>query len=194
MTEQIDDTCIKFNKKSWHYRLVSYVFGKYWYSTQDYVHGKWVNKKFDTSLCTYFWTVVLCGLIFPFKAIWNNLPYAITDHEDICKAVLLWAIGSAGLHWFLMYQIPVRDITTDMWYLGFVIFFGGIGVALTVVGILALIFKLNDIVDQYVKKKAEEENTVKIPKASLLTEFLKAKKNKVCPCIKFVEEEENKIE
>jgi len=185
--------CIKFNKKSWHYRLVKYVFGKYFFSGQEYVNRKWVDKGYDTSLCEYFWTVVLCGLIFPFKAFWNNLPYAITDHADTCKAVLLWAIASAGLHYFLMYQISIKEITTDMWYLGFVIFFAGIGVSLAVIGFLALIFKLNEKVDKYVKKKAEEENTVKISKPSLLTEFLKAKKNKVCPCIKFVEEEKNEV-
>jgi hypothetical protein len=181
--------CLKFNRNSWHFRIVTFIFGKYWFSSFDYrTHNE---KGFDTSLCSYFWTVVLCTFLFPFKFVWNKIPNKITDHEDTCKAVLLWALASAGLHYFLIYQISIKEINSDMWYFGFVLFFGGIGVALGGIGIIALIFKLNDKVDKYVKKKAEEENTVKISKPSLLVEFLKAKKNKVCPCIKFVDEGNN---
>lgn len=186
--EQDVNGCLKFNKNSWHFRLVRFVFGKHFFSGRKYDHGKWIEQGFDTSLCEYFWTVVLCSLIFPFKGFWEILPYGVKQHEDIIKVLLIWLIISAIVHAFVVFKgIGVPEF--QVWYLGIVIYFGGIGVALGGIGILTVIFKMNDAVDEYVKKKAEEKNTVKIPKPSLLVEFLKAKKNKVCPCIKFVDEE-----
>jgi hypothetical protein len=189
MTEQ--NGCIKFNKKSWHYRVVVFYFGKYFFNSKRYVHGDWIEKGYDTSLCEYFWTVVLCCFIFPFKGIWHILPNIMTDHEDIAKAVILWAICSAFLHYFLVYQFSIKEINSDMWYLSIIIFFGGIGIALGIVGLLAVVFKANEVFDNYVKKKQEEKKPHQPSKPSLLVEFLKANKKKVCPCVKFVDEEEN---
>ena len=71
MTTEEIDACINFNKNSWHYRLVIFVFGRYW--QYDYNNA----GKFDTSLCTYMRHVVGAMFIFPFKGIWHILPYRV---------------------------------------------------------------------------------------------------------------------
>ena len=186
--EEKTNGCIKFTKNTWHYRLVIFVFGKHYFSGEKYYKGKWIKQGYDTSLCEYFWTVVLCSLIFPFKGFWEILPYGVKQHEDIIKVLLIWLIISVIVHAFVVFKgIGVPEV--QVWYLGIVIYFGGIGVALGGIGILAVIFKMNDAVDDYYKKRKESKHDEKESKPSLLVEFLKAKKNKVCPCIKFVEEE-----
>ncbi len=188
-TEKQDEQngCLKFSKNTWHYKVVTNVFGKYFFSAKTYRHGSWVNKGFDTSLCEYFWTVILCSFILPFKIIWEHLPVAITNHDTICKGVLLWAFASAGLHYYIIYPVGIELV--DVWYFGFVLFFGGIGLTLAGVGVIAAVFKINDIVDDYELKRRRKSKPDGPSKPHLLVEFIKARKNKVCPCIKFVDEE-----
>lgn len=182
-----NDNCMNFNKNTWHYRVVVFVFGKYFFSGKTYYHGKWKDKGYDTSLCEYFWTVLFCSFIFPFKGLWHVLPDVLTDHEDVAKALMIWAGVATGLHFYLIY--PLNLVPESYWWFGIALYFGGIACALALIGILAVVFKLNDKLDDYTKRKAEEKQPDKPSKPSLLVEFLKAKKSKVCPCIKFVDEE-----
>jgi len=188
-TEDIDG-CIKFTKNTWHYKLVIFVFGKHYFSGEKYHKGHWVKKGYDTSLCEYFWTVVLCSLIFPFKGFWHILPYGLKQHEDIIKVLLIWLIVSIIVHTFVIFK-GIGFPEVEVWYLGFVIFFGGIACALFGIGFLMLIMKLTDKYDEWLKNKLEAKRGKehKIKKPSLALEFIKAKKSKICPCIKFVDEE-----
>ena len=186
-----ESNCMEFNKGKWHYKVVTSVFGKYHFSRRKYVHGNWVEKNYDTSICEYFWTIVLCSLIFPFKYTWDHLlPDLITEHDTLCKAVLIWAVVSAVLHFYIPHAVGITEV--DVWYFGLAVFFAGIGISLGFIGMMALVFKINDVVDNYHKKKVErkEGKPIKPSRPSLLVEFLKAKKNKVCPCIRFVDEKE----
>ncbi len=182
--------CIKFTKNTWHYRLVIFVFGKYYFNSKTYRHGTWIEKGYDTSLCEYFWTVVLCSLVFPFKGFWHILPYGIKQHEDIIKVLLIWLIISVIVHAFVVFRgIGVPEV--QVWYLGFAIFFGGIGFALAGIGFIFGIMKVGDKYDEWLKNKLQtrRSKTKKIKKPSLALEFIKAKKSKICPCIQFVDEE-----
>lgn len=188
--EEEQNGCIKFTKNTWHYKLVTFVFGKHYFSGEKYYKGKWIKKGYDTSLCEYFWTVVLCSLIFPFKGFWGILPYGVKEHEDIIKVLLIWLIISALIHAFVVFKgIGIPEV--QIWYLGIVIYFGGIGVALAGIGFIAGVMKINDKYDEWLKKRLEVHlnRKPKIKKPSLALEFIKAKKSKICPCIQFVDEE-----
>ena len=80
-TEKQDEQngCLKFSRNTWHYKVVTNVFGKYFFSAKTYRHGGWVNKGFDTSLCEYFWTVVLCCIVFQYHE--SILQYLF--HEEL---------------------------------------------------------------------------------------------------------------
>lgn len=193
MTTEEVNGCIKFTKNTWHYRLVIFCFGKYYFISKTYKHGEWVKKGYDTSLCEYFWTVVLCSLVFPFKGFWHILPYGIKQHEDIIKVLLIWLIISAIVHAFVVFK-GIGFPEVEVWYLGFVIFFGGIACALFGIGFMMLIMKLGDRYDDWLKEKLSVHSTKerKIKKPSLALEYLKAKKSKICPCIKFIDDKEDK--
>jgi len=180
-TEEVD-SCINFNKNSWHYRLVIFIFGRYW--IYDYNN----NGKFDTSLCTYMRHVVGAMFIFPFKGFWQILPDRLTDHRDLMIVIIAWAFASGAIHGVFQYELK---LFTEYWWFGFGLFFGGIALTLIVIGFIYLIIKLGDRYDNWLKAKLDKyhKKERKIKKPSLALEYLKAKKSKICPCIKFVDEE-----
>lgn len=105
--------------------------------------------------------------------------------------LLIWLFISVIVHVFVIFRgIGVPEV--QVWYLGLVIYFGGIGIALGGIGFMTVIMKLGDMYDEWLKKKLDSRHSKehKIKKPSLALEFIKAKKSKICPCIKFVDDEE----
>lgn len=168
LTEEKIDSCLKFSKNSWHYKLVLFIYG-----TRYFYH--WGKHPKTISLCKYFWTVVTAILVFPILFSWRSLPDSITYHEDLCKAVIVWALICTVVH------ITSWSIS-GIWWIGLTIFFGGVGVALAIFGFIALMDKLWHNYQQHMRYKPDKPNLVK--------EFVKARKNKVCPCIEFVDDTE----
>ena len=175
MTEQID-SCLKFGK-GWHYKLVQYVWGRSYFNS-------WGDPKYPRriSLCTYFWSVVLSIFIYPVSIIWHTR--VVQNHEDLSKAIGIWILIST----FIQFFIVVLAGLSEWWWIGLAIFFGGIGAGAGVAGAIIGIENLYNRIKCYRRKKYGE--FVRKPrKPSLIKEFIKAKKNKVCPCIEFVDED-----
>ena len=171
MKEQID-SCLKFSRTSWHYRLVDYIFGRWYFLDNRQV-----------SLCKYFRTVLGCLVLLPFIKLWRSLPNSVQNHEDLGKAISIWAVINTIIH------ITLWSQDSTLWWIGMTLFFGGLGagtgVALVILGVWWLHDRIVDRIHQNRYNKMLRGDT----KPSLIKEFIKAKKNKVCPCIEFIDEE-----
>lgn len=163
------DSCLKFNKNSWHYKLVFFLYGRWYFPIPQYSTRK-------ISLCKYFWTVVTGVFIFPFIKLWRSLPYSIRDHEDLGRAISIWAVICGIIH------IVAWSFLAEYWWLGFTVFFSVLGVGALIGAVIIFIIDLID--------KHREKQSKKTRRPSLLKEFIKARKNKVCPCIEFVEDKD----
>src|SRR3990170_3969373 len=145
-------------------------FSKGWhYKLVLYVWGRsyfndWGDPKYvkRISLCTYFWSVVLSIFMYPVSIIWHT------------RLVQILIVVLAGL--------------SEWWWIGLAIFFGGIGAGAGVAGAVIGAGYLYDRI-KYYRRRRYEEVVRKPRKPSLIKEFIKAKKNKVCPCIEFVDED-----
>lgn len=168
MTEQID-SCLKLSKGSWHYKMLLCLKGQYYF-----YHYQGEQKRL--SLCKYFWTVVIGVFQYPFTLMWRSLPLSIQDHDEAGQAIGIW------LAICTVVQIVFMLVDPSWWWVGFTVFFVGLGFVGAVVGILALFeFLMDKHYQRSIKKRLAR-------KPSLFKEFIKAKKNKVCPCIEFVDE------
>ena len=175
MTEQID-SCLKFGK-GWHYKLVQYVWGRSYFNS-------WGDPKYPRriSLCTYFWSVVLSTFMYPVSIVWHTR--IVHNHEDLSKAIGIWILIST----FVQIIIVVLAGLSEWWWIGLAIFFGGIGAGAGVAGAIIGIENLYNRI-KYYRRQRYKEVVRKPRKPSLIKEFIKAKKNKVCPCIEFIDED-----
>lgn len=168
MTEQID-SCLKLSKGSWHYKMLLILKGGYYFYHYD-------KKQKRLSLCKYFWTVVIGIFQYPFTVMWRSLPLSIQDHDEAGKAIGVW------LAICIVIEIVSRIIDPSWWWVGFTVFFIGLAFVGVIVGAISLFEFLEDKnYERQMKRRIER-------KPSLFKEFIKAKKNKVCPCIEFVDE------
>ena len=178
MTEQID-SCIKFRKNSWHYKLMLYIHGKNYF----FYHGD-KNYPKPINLCPYFRTVVGTMIIFPFIFAWNNLPESVKNHKDM----LFFTIG-----WFL-FSIFINVIlylhNQSSWWVGLALFFGMMGFIGFCMTMKLLVEKISYKMYMRKRNRIRERpmDSIKPPVLSLVGEFIKSKHEKICPCIEFVDE------
>lgn len=167
--------CVKFKKNSWHYKLVNYVFRHYliYYGIERQIN-----------LCPYMRHVIASIVLLPSIILWNSLPYRIRDHEDLVKTELIFLLLVIIVAWLLDFADTYEEINNntpqvfppfrDMVAIGF---FGGNAVG--VVGGLILwgAFSLSD----YIKKRPK----IKSRTTGLIKTYMKAKHDKICPCVEF---------
>lgn len=161
---------MKISTKSWHYKMNSYILGL-------------VNLEPSNSLCLYFWQTVLL----PFVAV------AVAVLAAIAAVVVVQALGffffyAVGglLSKFLVYLniLPetfalIKDVFNWRFIMVSVIF------ELSIAALWYGKIKYK----QYRENKDEENYRNNIePKPVLLFEYIKAKKRKICPLIKFTDE------
>ncbi len=193
---------MEFSKNSWHYKLVNKFYGEEYfidYEVKFSGRGFRGHTKVDKniSLCKYFWSVVLAtfatALYMPIKyllvipigfivrkissvipsvEIEVNLPRMSYETRDkVGKVVLGFFLGIViGL---AIYGLIVKFWAT-FWYIVEI----GIVVGVWVGARLSL--------DYIVERRRRRDRETKLPKdPNLVKEFVKAKKSKICPIIKF---------
>jgi len=126
------------------------------------------------SLCRYFWTVVSCVPLLPFVIDWRGLPQTIQRHSDTARALIVWGFISYIIGGLLLFVFDVYP-----WWSPIAMFFIGIGLLLTGLGIVTLVQIIADKISDRPKKEHETIHLVK--------EFASARKHEVCPCIHFID-------
>ena len=198
MSEQ-KDSCVQFNRNIWHRRLHDLVYGKRALQRLDYelkldenrnsyYDHKYVDR--EINLCPYMRRIIWACVLFPFLIIWRHLPQSWQYRVDEARAIVVFAILCAIAHTIIAY-------TFDVWYAGLVGFFGGMGIAFGVWGLVMIVEKikwrryekrLKDRKEGKERKKKIRFNT------GLIWAYFHAKHEKICPCIEFVDEVEQKVD
>lgn len=119
-----------------------------------------------TSLCPYFWTVV-----------WRLF---ITFILSLFVGLLLTGAVVLPIHLLFLDMSLMRDTSLELFNV-----FGGISWVVGIGGFLS--FAIPEAMD-FVKDKVCDGKSKKDRKPSLLWEYLKAAKSKVCPIIEFTED------
>ena len=70
------DGCVKFDKKSWHYRIAVFVFP--------------ILRWRDMNLCPYMRMVLASVFLLPFVAGWRKLPDVIQDNAWLVQVELFY--------------------------------------------------------------------------------------------------------
>ena len=187
MSEETD-SCVKFSRHSWHYRLLWFIFGKYY--LQDVVseaaldeknkmYYKTVWKDKHISLCPYMRRVVYAILLLPGMAIWKKLPYSVTQFKDLIHIELIFATLCLFAH-ILINLNPdwVEAGAGWAWIIGFL---GGNALGLLAFGVIMLGDRMRDRIRNRPKKYKDHKTT------GLIKTYVKAKHHKICPCVEFVD-------
>lgn len=167
---------IKFGKKSWHRRIITWGLGREYLEYYDWNEdgGKYdLKEKDNINLCPYMRHLIGVFLISPWIALYKILPkYCKEDHPDMTKIFLavgsicaiIHVLGTQVLEGFEWWYVPVGTaIMTGM-----------------ISGILGLIFGCMALRD-WLDDRPESH------KSNLIKEYMKAKHDKVCPQVKFVD-------
>lgn len=161
--------------------------------SRDSWHYKLLNKfdfRIPSSLCPYFWKVVLCvGLSIILGAISLGLVWALfygIGHEIFFKGV-----SSFDLTLWQHVQCVLYSVLFDLWisvviYSGFYIFSKGVrSETHEFVYESKLFAKIRKYEDYNEYLKANKKGYYKERKPGILLSYLKAKKEKVCPTLEF---------
>ena len=162
---------IKFGKKSWHRRIVTWGLGKRYFEYFDWDTNKW-KERGGINLCPYMRHLLGVFLISPWIGLYKLLPkYCKEDHPDITKIFL--GVGSICS---VIHILATQGLGFEWWYVP-------VGTAIMagiVTGVIGLIFGCMAL------KEWLDDRPVKEHKPSLLKEYMKAKHDKICPQVKFV--------
>lgn len=172
---------LKFEKNSWHRRIITWGLGRSYLQYHDWDKDNekmiWVEKD-NINLCPYMRALIGVFLVSPWIALYKLLPkYCTVDHPDATRLFLL--IGSICS---IIHILGTGFLEYEWWYVP-----AGVIVMTTIVSaITGLIFgsmALND----WIHSKRSERKWSKGDKPSIVREYIKAKHNKVCPQIEFVD-------
>ena len=72
---------LKYSKKSWHYRLIHYTWGKYQY------------YPVPTNLCPYIRKLILSMICGPMFFVWRHLPNVIQRHDQLALALFVYGLA-----------------------------------------------------------------------------------------------------
>ena len=186
--------------KSWHYRLVFYVLGKWYFQKYKKIEngfGVEIVPK-NITLCKYFWSIVLCCAIFHGKVLSDKVIVPIFEFLDD-----VYNKRPIKIKWpkFNVNPVYVRVI------MGFVLI--GVGISHYLdenYGMMGFQFGLGiflicglGIIKYLIENKHKRQMLKMIrcekPKEkhhSLTLEYLKARKGKYCPILQFYEPVDNK--
>lgn len=153
---------MQISKKSWHFKLLDY-----------YVI-------YPKNLCSYFWLVVFLSLIYPFDRAYKLLRIHVYLKYKVTKFwwnYILAPISISILSFYFLFG--------DSWMDSFPFSFGLPIAILISIGMLELVFLGLYFLVEFLcfidKRKKEKEPK----KPNLLFEYLKAKKQKICPLIEY---------
>lgn len=169
-----NDGCVKLKRNSWHYKVTDYVF--------PYMLDS-PYKSFN--LCPYLRMVIAAAFSYPFMLVWNKFPYGVKKHAGLFQAEFIFLFSVVGMAILLDFVDTFEETEAlppvlDMIAIGF---FGGnlvgIGGGLIIYGFIKLI--------DYLKHRPKTEHRT----TGLLKAYVHAKHNKICPCVEFVDDEED---
>lgn len=160
------DGCVTFNKASWHYRLVYFVFP--WFILYDS----------HMNLCPYMRHVIASIFLLPFIAGWRKLPDVIQNNAWVAQAELIFLF----LVMIVAVAVDYTDVDgifppwADMVAYGFL---GG-----NVVGVIAgsVILGVSTLIDYITNRPKKDHRT-----RGLIKTYVQAKHDKICPCVEFEE-------
>lgn len=157
---------MRLSPNSWHHKLHVWAYG-----------GVAVR-----SLCPYFWLTVLAVVFSPFILAakhWPSVPEELLDR--IMWTCLFIAVGATIVGSMALMILAAGSVVLGVVYWLLIVGFGG--------GLIYGMIKVGDWRNTHPKPvKIKEPKPLKIRKPrepSLLAEYLKAKKNKVCPIIEW---------
>lgn len=163
---------MKISKTSWHYKLNLLA--------RNEITGDLHSKNFKPTLCRYFWATLMSVLVLVFK----GFAALLAIFGAVC---MFWLIfGNTFMTLFSLYTGVGLDYTAHD--LGFAM----IGViCLIILGVGTESFLKSEInfwpewfpVGKWVNKLRNKTNKIKESKPSLVVEYIKAKKSKVCPLL-----------
>ena len=133
------------------------------------------NTEPQRGLCKYFWQTVLLVLGLPFFGMYKlfiKLPVYVKF-----ALLFIYSFSSVVFFWYSLVYQEEPNI-----YFLFLLPFVMLGVLFAFVLITWLIVELEQ------KIKSKDNN-----KISLVKEYIKAKKQKICPILEFVDDEEKKV-
>jgi len=170
------DSCLKFNKNSWHYKVTNYVFP--YTLTHSY-------KKYN--LCPYMRMVLVSVIAYPFMVIWNRLPYQVRDQAWVFQAEFIFLFCVMIAAFLIDYgdsNSGEVQVFPPFWELVGYGFLGGN--AFGIVGGLVIFggYALSDYLKHRHKKTTIHKTT------GLFKAYVEAKHNKICPCVEFVEDQD----
>jgi len=201
---------MEFSKNSWHYKLVNKFYGEEYFA--DYrvnisERGFRGYSKIDKniSLCKYFWSVVLAtvatALYMPIKYLLVlPLGFIVRELSSVLPSVDVEVnlprmsyetknkIGKVVVGFFLgiIVGLAIYGLIVKFWATIWYIVEIGVVVGVWIVARLSLDY----IVE---RRRRQERNVIKPKDPNLVKEFVKAKKSKICPIIKF-KDDPNEIE
>ncbi len=185
---QETDSCVKFSRHSWHYRLLWFTFGKYYLQDLDHVleldednksyrKTVWVDK--HISLCPYMRRVIYAILLLPGMAIWRKLPYSITVFKDLIHVELIFAALCLVAH--VMINLNTDWVEAGGGWAWIIGFFGGNALGLLGFGLIMAGDRIKDRIKARPKKYKEHRTS------GLIKTYVKSKHHKICPCVEFVD-------
>jgi len=163
---------MKLYKDSWHHRLVEYVYGSWYFDC-------------TTSLCKYFWSVVFglafIWLIAPLKWLashWPEINIEVSESTKVIVAkITLLGMGVFGIG-SVVYLATIAGVINVLKVLGLVALIIG-----AIIGVCFAVITLQENIDWSGIRRNKGEKKEKTP--NLFWEWLKAKKHKACPILKF---------
>lgn len=163
------DGCVQFNKDSWHYKLVHFVFPSFFWSETSIVN-----------LCPYMRRVIISVLSVIFVAGWRKLPDKIQDNAWFVQAELVFLtlviIVAGGLDFMDTYKETDKlPVFWDMVAYGFL---GGNLIGIVGGSALAGGYAIRDRIEARPKKDHRTRGLIKT--------YVSAKHDKICPCVEFV--------
>jgi len=163
------DGCVQFNKNSWHYKLVHFVFPSFFWSETNMVN-----------LCPYMRRVVISIFTVIFVAGWRKLPYKIQDNAWLIQAELIFltlvVICAGGM------DIADTQVGNDKFPpFGDLVAYGFLG------GNLVGVIGGSAIAGGYaLKDRIEARPKTDHKTRGLIKTYVSAKHDKICPCVEFV--------
>ncbi len=163
------DGCVKFNKNSWHYKLVHFVFPSFFWSASGIVN-----------LCPYMRRVVISVLSVIFVAGWRKLPDRIQDFAWIAQGEVIFLSLVAIVAGVMdVADEQAKQILPDYWTLVAIGFLAGNAIGLFGAGFIFGAFSLSD----YIKKRPKKDHRTR----GLVKTYMASKHDKICPCVEFVD-------
>lgn len=162
---------MKISKNAWHYKLLAW-------ETYD---GTLSSVDMPKNLCPYMRKLVKSIVTAPVRYAYRLLPDIMQEHADTVKIL---GIVAAIIHLFVWGFTTAEPKFEYEWWYTFAAYGAISGVIGTIVG---LMFGVDALINLRENKKKD----CKVSGPNIVTQYIKAKHNKICPIIEFVKDEDD---